>query len=202
MNCSEFDSLWCSDDRHDRDQVIRHAQSCEPCAAQLRFELQLQSAARSLRPKAPDLFPAIYANLQQQSLIGSAPARARSIHWLIPLAAGFLIAITLFRSFDRTPTLEDHAPAVLLSQSDWEDSRRHEAELLKSQQALEQQIRPAREPAIPATPLAEEVHFLDVAIAECELALQVNPRHRHLREQLLDLQAKRNTILSRLVEGV
>lgn len=179
----------------------------------LRFEEALESAVRAAEPIAPDVWAEISRRLPP-SRRARPPAWRRVRAGLRRVAAGILFAAVgygLWRSQLPTPgslTPSPGAGALLLPgelvasvRALEVQSARHTtlAERLYRQQANPRPDTVARTAGLP--PLAEEVAFLDAAIAECQEALNKNPRHRELRARLEQLAERRNALLEALLNG-
>jgi len=161
------------------------------------FDQRIAAAARSLvRPAPAHLLAAVRAAAR------AAPARRLRVvpRALLAAAATVIAAVTLFLSSGDGRAAAAH-PSLLtadaLAQAEKDEAKlESRADMLAARVATD----PGAADDEALAPLLEEVAFVDSAIDECKSALALSQAHSYLREQLLQLTARRVELLAQVAE--
>ncbi len=212
--CKDRERIFLDGSAEEWKALEQHAETCAPCAAEVRAWKQLSVAAAELRdyPEAPALWARIESSLREQQAV---PARRRnhwqsfdfwariSHGWQMALVAAMVVLLATSGGYlytHRTPIRQD-AGNKLLKSGALAEVERTERDYMAAIDKLAADAGPQLNTDTPLmASYREKLLTLDSAIADLRVQAGDNPSNAHLRYQLLAMYEEKQQTLQDVLE--
>ena len=213
IRCKDRDRIFASGTPAEWAALEVHADTCAPCATELRAWKSLSTAAAELRDyiESPSLWPWIQRALAEQSIRDTRRAARWNWRWLFPgvslwqagaVAAVLLLLLTPAAWIYIHRDTSQPASADLLHKKALADVEHAESAFVQAIDKLALQAKPQLDS--PDTPLMasyrEKLQVLDSAISDLQAQAGQNPSNAHLRYQLLAMYQEKERTLDQVLE--